>query len=64
MVKLILLLHDKGLNSLMEHQLQANDVVFSGYRLANPAFGAPYAQLLANVLNYQAIAKNKSQLTT
>ncbi|RTL13474.1 MAG: peptide ABC transporter substrate-binding protein [Neisseriaceae bacterium] len=42
--------------------ITANDVVFSWQRLANPAFGAPYAQLLANVLNYQAIAKNKKSI--
>lgn len=44
--------------------ITANDVVFSWQRLANPAFGAPYAQLLANVLNYQAIAQNKKLITS
>lgn len=39
--------------------ITANNVVFSWQRLANPAFGAPYAQLLNNVLNAPAIAQGK-----
>ncbi len=44
--------------------ITANDIVFSWQRLANPDFGAPYAQLLNNLLNAKEIAQSKKPVAS